>query len=116
MERFESIPKLLSVLAHDGNYSYIDRLGYTHAKGLTIYCLKEALRAFHALKRSPPSEMPDEAKRLLMDLSHEEIDREIMALEKISDTVMLREKVSLICARALALSVGYVKAKEERGA
>lgn len=110
-ERYIQIPKVLAVLAYNGDYHHIDRLGYSHSKPLVLYYLKEALRDFHALKRSPPKDLesvPEEIKQMISQVDAHYLDVEIEQIEKISGTRELREAVSLICAKALALSSKFV--------
>lgn len=116
MRGFESISKMLSVLAHGGDYSYIDRLSYSQSKALALFYLKEALRSLHALKRSPPEDMPEEAKSMLSALDPNEVEEAISRLDNISGTMELRDAISRICASALALSISFVKSGEGAGA
>ena len=107
--RYKQIPELLAVLAYDGDYHYIDRIGYSHSKSLALYYLREAVRAFHALKRSPPQDMPNEAMELLQSIDPKYLEYEIDNVSKIERTRELRETLSLICAKALARASKFIK-------
>ncbi|MEM2041202.1 MAG: hypothetical protein QXI52_04775 [Nitrososphaerota archaeon] len=113
-ERFDQIPNLLAILTTAGGYEYVDRLAYSNSKALALFYLREAARAFHALKRSPPAELPDEAKTLLDSINPEYLDLEIKIIEeKGDDTRKLREMTSYICARALAKSSKFLVVKSK---
>jgi len=107
--RYRQIPELLAVLAYDGDYHYIDRIGYSHSKSLALYYLREAVRAFHALKRSQPKDMPNEARELLQSIDPGYLEYEIDNISKIEKTRELREILSLICAKALAKASKFIK-------
>ena len=109
--RFEQIPSLLAVLTVAGGYEHVDRLAYSNSKGLALYYLHEATRAFHALKRSPGN-LPEEVKKLIEEINPNYLDFEIKTIqEKGDDTGKLREMLSYICARALAKSSKYIEVR-----
>jgi len=112
-ERYHQISNMLAVLTYKGDYHYIDRLGYSHSKPLILYYLREALRDFHALKRAPPNDIPDEALKLLKEINPDFLDREIEQINSKTETRELREIVSLICAKALAIASKFIKSKEK---
>ncbi|MDJ0270746.1 MAG: hypothetical protein NXY59_09455 [Aigarchaeota archaeon] len=107
--RYKQIPQVLAVLAHGGDYHYIDRLGYTHSKPLVMYYLREAIRAFHALKRSPPKEMPNAAAELMQSINPNYLEYEVEQINNVEKTKELREAVSLICAKALAIALKFIE-------
>jgi len=107
-DRYIQIPNVLAALAYNGDYHHVDRLGYSHSKPLVLYYIKEALRDFHALKRSPPQDMPEEVKQMINRVDAHYLDLEIEQIERISGTRELREAISLICAKALALSSKFI--------
>ncbi len=110
--RFIQIPYMLAVLAHDGDYSYIDRVANSQSKPLVLYYLREALRDFNALKRSPPDDMSEEAREILRNVNPEYLDYEVDQIRSIESAKQLREVVSYICAKALAKASKFVKAGE----
>ncbi len=107
--RYIQIPNLLAILAYDGDYHYIDRIGYSHSKSLALYYLREAVRAFNALKRNPPEDMPEEVKELLQNIDSNYLEYEIENVNKIEKMKELRETLSLICAKALAAASKFIK-------
>lgn len=110
--RFEQIPRMLAILTINGDYSYIDRLSYSHSKELALFYIREATRALHALKRSPPEEIEKDkdAKTLLDNIDADSLENEIIQItDRGDDTKSLREMLSLICARALAKSSRFVR-------
>ncbi|MCL7388270.1 MAG: hypothetical protein LZ162_06090 [Thaumarchaeota archaeon] len=110
-EKFEQIPNLLAVLTVAGGYEHVDRLAYSNSKGLALYYLREATRAFHAIKRSPGN-LPEDVKKLIEEVNSDYLDFEIRTIqEKGNDTGKLREMLSYICSRALAKSSKYIKEK-----
>ncbi|GBC69903.1 hypothetical protein HRbin01_01608 [archaeon HR01] len=105
---FKQIPQVLAVLSYEGDYHYVDRLGYSHSKDLALYYLREAMRAFQALKRSPPKDMDSEVRDMIDKIDANYLDYEIENLKKIESTQELREILSLICAKALAIASKFV--------
>jgi len=108
-DRFVQIPNMLAVLAHDGDYSYIDRVANSQSKPLVLHYLREALRDFNSLKRNPPQEMKREATELLQEIDHDYLEKELDRIMVIDDARKLREVVSYICAKALARASGFVE-------
>lgn len=99
---------MLAVLAYEGDYHYIDRLGNSHSKPLALYYLREALRDFNALKRSPPNDMPSDALGLMSSIDARLLEHEIESIGKLQSTQDLRETISLICAKALAKTSMFI--------
>ncbi|MEM0382122.1 MAG: hypothetical protein QXJ29_07290 [Nitrososphaerota archaeon] len=112
-EKYIQIPKMLAVLAHDGDYHYIDRLGNSHARPLALYYLREALRDFNALKRSPPDDMHGDAKKLMHEVNDAFLEVEIENIKNLQSTQELREVLSLICAKALAKTSRFIEVSEK---
>ena len=108
-DRFLQIPDMLAVLAHDGDYSYIDRIANSQSKPLVLHYLREALRDFNSLKRNPPQEMNREAIELLQEINHDYLERELDRIMVIDDARKLREVVSYLCAKALARASGFIE-------
>jgi len=99
-----SIAELLAVLvAENESYTYVDKLAYAPSKDLVFYYLREALRDFHSLKNKPGWEHP-EAREEADKLDMEKVERELQGLEKVEKIKELRERVSLITAKALAIA------------
>ena len=111
-ERYIQIPNMLAVLAYDGDYHYIDRLGNSYAKPLALHYLREALRDFIALKRSPPRDMPDEVKSLMHSVDDSFLEYEVESIRNLQSTQELREILSLICAKALAKTSKFIVRRE----
>ncbi|MEM0488568.1 MAG: hypothetical protein QW707_05120, partial [Candidatus Bathyarchaeia archaeon] len=107
-ERYIQIPNMLAVLAYDGDYHYIDRLGNSHAKSLALHYLREALRDFISLKRSPPSDMPNVVKSLMHSIDDNFLEYEVESIRNLQSTQQLREILSLICAKALAKTSKFI--------
>ena len=107
----KSIAELLAVLvAENGSYAYVDKLGYAQSKDLVMYYLREALRDFHSLKNKPKWEK-DEAQKRANNIDMEAVEMSIQNMEKISGMKELREIVSLITAKALAIASKLMKEK-----
>ena len=111
----ENIAKVLALLATQGNYTYIDKMGYVPSKDLLTYYLRESLRDFHSLLRTGLKE--EEAKDLYDSLVTD-IKENKINLDRSIDTIVnsipegdrkkLREISSLIAAKALAISAKYI--------
>ncbi len=108
--KFIQIPDMLAVLAHDGDYNYIDRIANSQSKPLVLYYLREALRDFNALRRSPPGDMKEEAREILWKINSEYLDYEVDQIRSIESERQLREVTSYICAKALARASKFVEA------
>lgn len=113
VEYYNQIPTMLAALAYDGDYHYIDRLGNCHSKPLALYYLREALRDFNALKRSPPNDMPNEVRNMMYGLDYDYLEREIGKIGNVGDIQELREILSLICAKALAKTSRFIKTEQQ---
>ena len=98
------LSELLAILvAENGSYTYVDKLGYSPSKDLVLYYLREALRDFSSLKNKPIWENQkalEEAGRIDMGV----VERDIQRIGAISDMRSLREEISLIAARALSIA------------
>lgn len=111
---YNQIPKVLAVLAYDGDYHYIDKLSNSHSKSLVLYYLREALRDFNSLKRSPPKDVPNKVLELMGEIDVNFLEREIDNIRGIEGTQNLREVISTICSKALAVTSQFIK-MEVRG-
>jgi CRISPR-associated protein Csa5 len=110
--RIDHISRLLAaLLAESGNYAYIDRLGYSQSRDLAIFYLREALRDFSSINNRGWSneEAEKEASRIVMDL----VNKGIEDIGKVSGMKELRERVSLITAKALAIAAPLIKREKE---
>ena len=114
-DRFLQIPDMLAVLAHDGDYSYIDRIANSQSKPLVLHYLREALRDFNSLRRNPPREMKSEAAELLWRINADFLERELDKIRASDDARRLREIVSYICAKALAKASRFVESGDRAG-
>jgi CRISPR-associated protein Csa5 len=98
------LAKALAVLVtEEGNYTYVDKLGYVPSRDLTVFYLREALRDLHSLLRQEKFENK-KAEELAKKIEFDKIETALEILTKISDKKELREKTSLIAAKALAIS------------
>lgn len=98
------IAELLAVLvAENWSYTYVDKLAYAPSKDLVLYYLREALRDFHSLKNKPQWDNP-RAREEIEKVSMERVEREIQELGEVERMKELRERVSLITAKALAIA------------
>ena len=98
------LAKVLAVLvAEEGNYTYVDKLGYVPSRDLAVFYLKEALRDLHSLLRKGEFENK-EAGELAGKIKYDGVEKALEELAKVSDRKELREKTSLIAAKALAIS------------
>ena len=110
--KYIQIPHVLAVLSYDGDYHYIDRLAYSNSKALALYYLREAVRSFNALKRSPPKDIPSEVKELMNNIDSRYLEIEVENMHRIEKTQELREILSLICTKALATASKFIKQGE----
>ncbi len=109
--KMENISRLLAVLlAESRNYAYIDRLGYSPSRDLALFYIREALRDFHSIQNRGwrNEKAKNEAEKIDMNY----VDREIAEIGKISGMKELREKTSLITARALAIASTLIEGEE----
>lgn len=119
MKEIENLARILAVLVADGNYTYVDKIGYAPSKDLLAFYMKEALRDFHSLMRGGAKE--EGAKKLLERIREElkdvkdpfdYLNSSINAvIKECDDRKKLREISSLISAKALAISAKYVESK-----
>jgi|GEM_PF-363869 len=108
----EHISKLLAVLlAESENYAYIDRLAYSQSRDLAIFYVREALRDFHSIANRGwrNEKAAGKAREINMYL----VDRGIKDMGRISGMKELREVVSLITSRALAIAAPLMRKEEE---
>jgi len=98
----DNLAKLLAVLvAENGSYTYVDKLGYAPSKDLVLYYLREALRDFHSLRNKTQWDNP-KAFAEAGDIKMEFVEKEIEDIAKVTGLKDLREVVSLITAKALS--------------
>ncbi len=105
-DKLTEVAKVLAVLvAEEGNYTYVDKLGYAPSKDLAIFYLKEALRDLHSLRRKERFENSG-AEKLASEIKYGEdgVERALEELANVSNRKELREKTSLIAAKALTIS------------
>lgn len=103
----DELAKVLAVLiAEQGSYTYVDKLGYSPSRDLAIFYLKEALRDLHSLMNKEIEN--EKARQLLKEINFEYAERAIDELVKVEDRKTLKEKTSLIGAKALAISAGLM--------
>lgn len=107
--RMDNLAKALAILiVEEGNYSYVDRIGYAPSKGLALFYIREALRDLHSLIRS--GEVKAEgAKELLRGLDFNNVYKEIEDVEALEDREDLREALSVLASKALTLSASALK-------
>ncbi len=101
MPDYELSKVLAALLAERGDYSFIDKLGYSPSADLAVSYLKEALRDLHSLKSSNKVE---KSVDLVKGINWDKVDKEISLVAKAKNRKALREIVSVIAAQALALS------------
>ena len=92
---------LAVVIAENGDYSHVDKLGYVISPDLAVYYLREALRDFSSLLSKTAWEnigAKIEAERIRMDLVEKALD----AILGLKDPREVRKTVSAIAAKALA--------------
>ncbi len=101
----DELAKVLAVLiAEQDSYTYVDKLGYSPSRDLAIFYLKEALRDLHSLMNQGVENA--KAKELLESINFDSAAKAIDELARIEDRKTLKEKTSLIGAKALAISAG----------
>ncbi|AIG98868.1 type I-A CRISPR-associated protein Csa5 [Archaeoglobus fulgidus] len=101
---FDNLAKVLAVLvAEQGSYTYVDKLGYVPSKDLAVFYLKEALRDLHSIQQKEKFEN-EKARELVGKIDYERVEKELEDIAKTDERKELREKTSLIAAKALALS------------
>ncbi|MEM2178969.1 MAG: hypothetical protein QW272_09145 [Candidatus Methanomethylicaceae archaeon] len=108
---FDNIAKLLAVLMNEQeSYTYIDKLRNAPSKDLAIFYFGEAIRDYHSIlnRGFEKKNSENEAKWI----NFMEVEKEINKLKTISDRKEIREIVSLISAKALAI-LGRLKAVTE---
>ncbi len=106
MEYARDIAEVLAVLiAEKGNYTYVDKLGYTPSKDLAIYYIREALRDLHSLINGQRWENR-RAKEMAYRINFDRVEKGIQDLAKLDpkDKKKLREITALISAKALSIS------------
>ncbi|MCD6348504.1 MAG: type I-A CRISPR-associated protein Csa5 [Candidatus Korarchaeota archaeon] len=109
----DSIAELLAVLiAENEEYTFVDKLGYAPSKDLVLYYLREALRDYHSLlnqgfKNSKAKERAD-------SIELDKIEKGIEEIGGIQGSKELREKISLMTAKALAIAAS-LRGRDENG-
>jgi len=101
-----NISRLLAILvAEQGGYTYVDKLGYAPSADLAIYYIREAIRDFHSLIRKEEFGNPNvkpEIEKIKDALGY--IAKDLNLIAKIVDRRELRSITSLISSKALALA------------
>ena len=112
---FEQIPNILAVLiAERGSYTYIDKIGYSPSRDLTLFYIREALRAFHSLLNQD-SWSNKKARELAMEeIEYNGVNSELEKIAGVSNLIELREIVSLITAKALSKAAELRQSVEQR--
>lgn len=110
----DNLAKALAVLiVEEENYSYIDKLGYAPSKDLALYYLREALRDLHSLIRGGRFEKPY-ARKLLSQINLDDAERAIENIGKIATRRELREYLSMLASKALAISAKALLKEEKK--
>lgn len=108
---FDNIAKLLAVLMNEQeSYTYIDKLRNAPSKDLAIFYFGEAIRDYHSILSKGFGKKSSESEAKWINFL--EIEKEIDKLKTISDRKEIREIVSLISAKALAI-LGKLKVLAE---
>lgn len=101
MQHLDNVAHAIAVLiAEQGSYSYVDKLGNAPTKELALLYVKEALRDFNSLLSK--SDLNPSTRSEIEKIRFEIVQREVDQLAEINDRRQLREVVSLIAAKALA--------------
>lgn len=111
----EDIAKVLAVLvAEQGSYTYVDKIGYAPSTDLAVSYLKEALRDYHSLLRKEKLENED-VRKLMEEIKDniQKIEDNIQKIAEIEDRRKLRRITSLISSKALITSARYIKERRE---
>ncbi len=111
----EDIAKVLAVLvAEQGSYTYVDKIGYAPSTDLAVFYLKEALRDYHSLLRKEKLENED-VRKLMKEIKGNirKIEDNIQKIAEIKDRRELRRITSLIASKALITSAKYIKERKE---
>jgi CRISPR-associated protein Csa5 len=112
---YKSIPEVLSVLiAENESYTYVDKLGYAPSKDLALYYLREALRDFHSLSKNPRWRN-EKAKGKAEEIDMEKAISEIEGIKRVGSVKDLREEISFITAKALALAATLAEKETSSG-
>lgn len=114
----DDVSRLLAVLvAEQGSYTYVDKLGYAPSADLAVFYLKEALRDYHSLLRKGVFDNP--VVRDVVSGLNKKLDKINYVLGKIAeirDRRELRRITSLISSKALAYAARYMgREVEEEG-
>ena len=107
----EDIAKVLAILiAEQGSYTYVDKIGHAPSADLAVFYLKEALRDYHSLLRK--EKLENENVKELMEKIKSKLDKiedNIQKIAEIKDRRELRKVTSLIASKALVISAKYIK-------
>ncbi len=114
MDHIDTLARLLATLVAEGNYTYIDKIGYAPSRDLLMFYIKEAMRDFHSLLRSGAKN--EKARRFVEEVRESiesgklDIDDSIqkLASDVSGDRRKVREIASLLAAKALAISARFV--------
>ncbi len=102
----DNVSKILAVLvAEQGGYTYVDKLGYAPSADLALYYIREALRDFHSLLRKGSYDNPN-VEPLIEGLKDKlsYISQDLDLISDVKDRRELRSITSLISSKALALA------------
>ena len=115
IRNLDEVSKLLAVLiAEQGSYTYVDKLGYAPSTDLALFYLKEAARDFHSLKARPRFENTA-AEEQARKVNLEYFEKALGEISRIRDRRTLRHVVSLISAKALAISARLIESRKTEG-
>lgn len=113
MQNMDNLARVLAILiAEQENYSYVDKMSNAPSKELALFYVREALRDFNSLLKKDVFEN-SKAKEAIKYVSLEKIEQQIEELSQIDDRKKLKEVVSLIGAKALAMAARFKLCKTE---
>ncbi len=108
---FDNTARMLAVLMNEQeSYTYIDKLRNAPSRDLAIFYLGEAMRDYHSIlsRGFEKKSSENEAKWI----NFMEVEKEVNSVKTTSDRKEIREIVSLISAKALAI-LGKLKVMEK---
>ncbi|MCX7999743.1 MAG: hypothetical protein N3A69_12465 [Leptospiraceae bacterium] len=104
MQNVDNLARVIAILiAEQENYSYVDKMSNAPSRELALFYIREALRDFNSLLKKDKFEN-SKAKEAIKYVSLEKIEQQIDELSQIDDRKKLKEAVSLIGAKALAMA------------
>ena len=114
MQNVNNLARILAILmVEQESYSYVDKMSNAPSKELALFYVREALRDFNSLLKKDKFENQT-AKEAIKYVSFEKIEQQIEELSQIDDRKKLKEVVSLIGAKALAMAARF-KLREMEG-